>query len=368
MLLLVLFVGVVYLGLIVVLLVGWRRVRTTTFPPAPPLSVTVIIPFRNEAAHLPFLIEALQRQTYARAEFLFVDDHSTDGGQSVVGSLTNGDIRFRRLLNRGEGKKAAITTAVHAATSEIMVTTDADCVMGSDWLETLLRGFHHDRVMMVLGPVVLRHEGTWWSKCQQLEFLSLVGSAAAGVGIGYPFMCNGANLAYRKKAFEAVGGYADNMHVASGDDEFLMRALVSRSSNGVCFQVDKNSIVTTTGSATVKAFWFQRLRWAAKWKHNSLPMRALALGVLGEHAVFIVCMVMVVGSHDDTVQLLAGGVLLVKLLGEWALLKPIAVHWGLPWHTPSFITLQFIHSIYIVITGLFSNFMPNTWKGRAISK
>ena len=35
-------------------------------------------------------------------------------------------------------------------------------------------------------------------------------------------MCNGANLAYTKNAFNAVGGFKDIDDIASGDDMLLM--------------------------------------------------------------------------------------------------------------------------------------------------
>ena len=58
-----------------------------------------------------------------------------------------------------------------------------------------------------------------------LEFAGLVGVGAACLARQQPTMCNGANLAYRRAAFEAVGGYADNAHLASGDDEFLLHKI-----------------------------------------------------------------------------------------------------------------------------------------------
>ncbi len=51
--------------------------------------VSVMMPFRNEAAHLPGLIDDLSRQSYPVELFLviLVNDHSTDGSGQIATSL-----------------------------------------------------------------------------------------------------------------------------------------------------------------------------------------------------------------------------------------------------------------------------------------
>lgn len=51
--------------------------------------------------------------------------------------------------------------------------------------------------------------------------MSLMGSTIGSFGIKHPFLCNGANLCYHKKAFFEVEGFKDNDTIASGDDIFF---------------------------------------------------------------------------------------------------------------------------------------------------
>lgn len=367
MLLLFLFTGLLYVVLLVTFMVGWHRVRVQEqLPLQQELSISVIIPFRNEMQHLPTLLNALQKQTYKKIEFLFVDDHSTDSSVSQIRSIVRADKRFQVIINNGQGKKQAITTGVQFARGEIILTTDADCMMGPEWVQSMVCCFGEPDVMLVMGPVILNHNQTWWGRLQQTEFVSLIASAAAGVGVGQPFMCNGANLGYRRAAFEAVGGYSQNQHIASGDDEFLMRSINQKYRDSVRFQSHNNSIVYTQASSSIKEFWFQRLRWASKWKHNAFHVQVLALGVLLVHTVFIVGMYFSVTESDLVLRSTALMMLLIKMLGELVFLKQVSDYWRVPWNWTAFITLQFVHPFYVVLTGLFSNFMPNTWKGRPI--
>ena len=41
-------------------------------------------------------------------------------------------------------------------------------------------------------------------------------------------MCNGANLAYERKAFFEVNGFTGIDHIASGDDMLLMQKIAQR--------------------------------------------------------------------------------------------------------------------------------------------
>ena len=99
---------------------------------------------------------------------------------------------------------------------------------------------------MVIGAVRIKPTHSFFSKLQVIEFSSLIASAAATLTLGFPTMCNGANLAYRKTTFVEVNGFDGNAHIASGDDEFLMRKVVKKfGAKSLKFLRDFNAVVTT---------------------------------------------------------------------------------------------------------------------------
>ena len=63
---------------------------------------------------------------------------------------------------------------------------------------------------------------------QTLDFISLQGITGAAVYKNLYPMCNGANLAYTRKAFDEVDGFTDIDHIASGDDMLLMKKIQSK--------------------------------------------------------------------------------------------------------------------------------------------
>src|ERR1700730_4269067 len=65
------------------------------------LDVSVVMPLRNEAQSLPFVIAGLQQQTYAPAEVVLIDGGSTDDTVALARRLTQGDARFR-IIEAGD--------------------------------------------------------------------------------------------------------------------------------------------------------------------------------------------------------------------------------------------------------------------------
>src|SRR5690606_24407046 len=125
------------------------------------------------------------------------------------------------------------------------------------------------------GGVRIRQDGNLFSALQAMEFASLIGSGAATLALGIPVMCNGANLAFRKEAFQQAGGYGDNNHVPTGDDVFLLRRIFSHDPRSVRFNAFPESVTETEPASTLSEFVRQRIRWASKWNLHPKPDSAL---------------------------------------------------------------------------------------------
>jgi cellulose synthase/poly-beta-1,6-N-acetylglucosamine synthase-like glycosyltransferase len=268
-------VGIFVLAWIKTSSAWWFRLRSTTESVK---KLSVIIVCRNELQNLPFLLEDLANQTLARKfwEVIFVDDDSEDGSyewlleqKERVGFnlkvLRNPD--FSEIISP---KKRGITEAIKQAEGEWLVCTDADCRVPATWLETIFEASHSE-VDFISMPVRFMPVPTWFEQWQAVEFASLVGSGAACIALGVPTMCNGANIAYRKQAFEQVGGFSGSEHIASGDDEFLMHKIANQSTKRVRFLKKSSVIVSTRANPTWQSLLSQRLRWASKWENYQNP-------------------------------------------------------------------------------------------------
>ena len=96
---------------------------------------------------------------------------------------------------------------------------------------------------MVSGPVMFI-ENNILDKIQNLEFLSLIGTGAASIGLHSPLFCNGANLAIRKTVFEKNKNKIRN-EISSGDDVFLMHSVKKKSKKSIRFMKSFEAIVLT---------------------------------------------------------------------------------------------------------------------------
>ncbi len=358
----------IYFSLVLGLLVGWFLVFQTgsrSFS-IEEQGITVIIPFRNEEQNLPNLLKTLADQNYPLRlyEVMLVDDHSADRSASIARQFIENHSNFRLLvLPQGlEGKKNAIAFGVSHSVHEIIVTTDADCTVPSNWLKSIGSNFPQ-QINMLAGGVKILPASSLSSKLQAMEFASLIGSGFATLGFQLPTMANGANLAFRKTAFEKVNGYEGSYHIASGDDEHLMQKIHTQFPGSVRPMTDAQSVVSTGPLLTLRDFFQQRLRWAAKWKHNpSMVTKLVAMVVLLFQFTYAISLAMVV------LQGFGNRLLVFLLLAKWVLeflfLYAVQLFLKLKWHWVSFFLLQFCYPIYVVAVGVQSLFVRVEWKGR----
>ncbi|MEO1449301.1 MAG: glycosyltransferase, partial [Bacteroidota bacterium] len=231
--------------------------------------VSIIVPARNEAEHLATCLQALLHQDYPRErlEILLIDDQSEDAttGIGKVYSVRYPQIRFLQTdpgIQKAH-KKAALALGVQHAKGEIILQTDADCIVKTGWARAMAGRFK-DRTGLVAGPVFLRENDSIFGRLQSLEGLGLAGIGAGSMLAGRPNMVNGANLAYRKSTFEAVQGFHGIDGVASGDDELLMQKIHLNPDWEVSYCGAREAIVETDVQADWMTFRNQRLRWVSK--------------------------------------------------------------------------------------------------------
>ena len=297
---------------------------------------SLLIAARNEAATLPLLLADLQHQTLPAAQFevIVIDDHSADATADVVAQTqTAFPFRLLRLADQPgapTGKKAALQAALQVARAPWVVCTDADCRVGPDWLGSYAALLNQEpAVRFVSGPVLLTGADTLFQRLLGLEFAGLVGVGAACICLGFPTMCNGANLAYRRDSFAAVGGFAGNDHLASGDDEFLLHKLHARFPGSIRFLQAPAAIVRTAAPPTLAALLRQRVRWASKWRHYQAPApRRLALLVAAANGALAVGAGALLAR--SALAPWVGSAWLLKLGADAWFLTPVLAFFGAP--------------------------------------
>lgn len=244
----------------------------------PPL--TVVVPVRDGANTLAGLLQDLHAQRFPkeRVRVLVVDDGSSDGTVALVKGMAAHWPQLELMQAIGEGKKAAITTALGTVQGGLVVQTDADVRCGPGRLASIASAWMHAPTDLLLLPVATEGEG-WLGRIQEVEQCALFVVAAGSAEGGRPLLANGANLAYTAEAFHAVGGFTGDRQ-ASGDDVHLVLRMQA-AGRRIRSLSDQRAVVRTRAVPSLRAFLSQRLRWAGKmhalsWRHKALPALALA--------------------------------------------------------------------------------------------
>lgn len=339
----------------------------------PTIFFSIIIPARNELANIEKCIQSILSQAYPLYEVIVVDDHSTDGTPLLVSQLAQQypQIQLIHLKDHLDDqstnsyKKKAIEIAVEKSRGSWIVTTDADCLVPPNWLQYFNAMILAKEPVFIAAPVMFTLNGTFIGQFQVLDFLSLQGITAAAVSAGSHSMCNGANLAYSKKAFEDVGKFKGIDQLASGDDMFLMHKMKKQFPNRLAYLFTNEMIVTTAPMPNWYSFIQQRIRWASK--ADSYKDKKI-FGVLLLVYLFnlILLLGLMGGIFSLELLLFTSWVIAIKTLIELYFLVPVAQFFKLEKSLLLFPMMQPFHIVYTVVAGWLGKFGKYQWKNRTV--
>jgi cellulose synthase/poly-beta-1,6-N-acetylglucosamine synthase-like glycosyltransferase len=332
------------------------------------IKVSIIIPARNEEKNIGHLLTALQVQTYPSTlfEVIVVDDHSTDTTVNIIQQFPA--VKLIQLKEDGINsyKKKAIETGIAAATGDLIVTTDADCLPSKGWLKTIASFKEENESVFIAAPVVIECNHSILQVFQAMDFMVLQGITGAAVFKKKLSMCNGANLAYERNAFHVVNGFTGIDNIASGDDMLLMHKIWKQNPDKVHYLKSKEVIVSTQPMKTWKDFFNQRIRWASKAKHYGdkriiLVLLLVYLFNFSFLALGIECFF----CHHFWIYLI--GLWFAKTIIELPFVYSISLFFGKQSLMKYFFFFQPLHIFYTIISGLFGQFGKYEWKGRKVS-
>jgi glycosyltransferase involved in cell wall biosynthesis len=392
----------VYAVLIIYYHQSWNSIPDFRFSVSdfkPVTKISVIIPARNEGQNIDACLDSILSQSYPKRlfEVLVVDDHSTDNTAAIITSYQSQNVRLISLKDFvspneiNSYKKKAIEIAIQKSTGDLIITTDADCIAPQNWLQTIAAFYQEKKPDLMVMPVAILPSpageglGVRFIKIfQALDFMTLQGITGASVYKKFHSMCNGANLAYTKKAFNTVNGFKGIDNIASGDDMLLMHKIYQQNPNGITYLKSAAVIIHTAPVKTISEFFNQRIRWASKAdKYEDKRIFGVLLMVyLFNLLLLIIPLISIFNNIQHSIFNIpvrpghTGGqystfeiwLLLVafKTCIELFFLFPVAKFFNkqiLLWWFP---LMQPFHIIYTVIAGWLGKFGNYKWKGRNV--
>jgi cellulose synthase/poly-beta-1,6-N-acetylglucosamine synthase-like glycosyltransferase len=264
-------------------------------------------------------------------------------------------------------KKRAIATAIATCDSELILTTDGDCRMGPDWIASIVSMFEQEHCQLISSPVAYHQEKSLAEKIQTVEFELLIAAGAACIQNKFPNTCNGANLAYTRAAYHAVGGFKGIDDLASGDDELLLHKMHKQFPDGLRFLKEPSAIVYTEAKGTLRSFYQQRKRWASKSVKYADKRMVLLVSII---YFFNLLIFIQAGLLFFTTANLG---MFVILIGVKMGLDAILIFQSLSFFKKRRLLLllplvEIFYVIYILIIGIIANIGgAYEWKGRTVN-
>jgi cellulose synthase/poly-beta-1,6-N-acetylglucosamine synthase-like glycosyltransferase len=382
--------------------------------------VSVVVAARNEENTLTACLKSLLAQSYPSKQYevILVDDHSTDNTYSIACTfatdnpilkvlkldnaaecgMRNAECGIKRISLNSEirnpksefripmGKQMALDVGIQACRGEIILSTDADCVVPNTWVEDMVTSYDTDwRNQGAIGVIVgfsMLDEGcakienypkdnlltrklrSLFIKLQSLELLSLFSAFAGGLKMGVALACTGNNLAYRRQVYDELGGFVNLGFTVAEDNMFLQ--WVDRYSKWRIKPVCHSGVtVLTRPMKTVKDFLRQRLRWASNSTENRLSLVCFMVVVYGFYLLLPVALLLAAfGVLSWTPMLM---ILALKLVPEFLLVLRGLKLFNRMDLLKYFLLLEPCQIVYILICGICGLLFKIVWKGRKYS-
>ncbi|MDR1566266.1 MAG: glycosyltransferase [Treponema sp.] len=227
--------------------------------------VSVIIPVRNESRRMEETLRSLETQDYPNAEFIFIDDRSSDESAKIIAAFIKGKSSMRTIsltenpaLNH---KQYALARGIEVSAGEFLLFTDADCEIPPGWIGAMVKRMADERVGAAIGPVLKRPGGKGFFYLYQcfehgVRYMYL----AASTGLGAAGGGFGNNMILRRASLEAVGGY-EKVPPSPTEDAALVSRIRACSHYKIRAALGPDVHVITRGEYSWKDFVNQTLRW-----------------------------------------------------------------------------------------------------------
>lgn len=242
--------------------------------------VSVVIVARNEYHNLVQTLEPILKQDYLDFEVVVVNDHSEDETHYYLKDLTKiyphlKAVQLDQSLNFFSGKKFPLSIGIKSAKNDLLLLTDADCIVSSPlWIKTMQQNFV-DKTQIVLGYGPYQPKPGLLNKLIRFDTYMAALHYFSFALLKMPYMGVGRNLAYSKSMFYQRHGFINHYKINSGDDDLFINQAADKENTALC--IDPESFTYSKPKTSFGAWLKQKKRHLStsglyKAKHRYLLM------------------------------------------------------------------------------------------------
>ncbi|MBD3224162.1 MAG: glycosyltransferase [Caldithrix sp.] len=337
------------------------------------LRVAVLVAFRNEQNTLKECLDSLLQQNYACENYdvYMLDDRSTDASAEIALQYTGGSHPFQLISIVEEhhglkGKMNAMSQALEKLDHDIILVTDADCIVPETWIQTYVDYFDKKTGMVggltLLSPIPginisQSYKENLFGGIQALDWLFLQKVAALSSRAGRPISILGNNFGFRLEAYHQVGGFPAIGFTVT-EDYALMRHIEQKTAWAIKHTLDINNAIFSYPVQSLSSFFWQRWRWLRGGRSMRMWGYFTALLSLMAKSLIIPAFL-----FTDYSLWAAGGIGLIIGI-DYFLIKSELRIFHLSHLRPHFLLWQIFHISYSIVFALMSLLpFPVRWKG-----
>lgn len=225
--------------------------------------VSVIICAKNEAENLLKNLPSVLEQDYPEFQVVLVNDGSNDDTSSILDEMQK---KYKNLyVTRIEhthpyphAKKLAQTIGVKAAKFDQLLFIDADCrPVSPNWIRCMQSNFLPKKEI-ILGYGAYEKKKGLVNKFIRMDTLWIAQQYISFAIRGIPYMGCGRNLAYRRSLFFNNKGFANQLHLQSGDDDLFVNQTASKTNTAI--EIDPDSFTVSEPMNTLNNWLRQKRR------------------------------------------------------------------------------------------------------------
>jgi len=220
-------------------------------------NVSVIVTVKNEAKTIRELLESLLHQTSQPHEIIIVDGGSSDSTIQIINEYAERNPLIRLIVSPGSNRAQGRNIGVRNASTECIVCTDAGVRLDEHWLENLVKRF--DGGTKVVSGNYLPECNNLFHECVSELILPKIEE------LNDDFLPSSRSVAFKKTAWEAVGGYPEHMELIedTGFDLNLQK-------KGFRFAIAKDAIAYWKLRSNLSSFFVQYFNYAYRETKSGL--------------------------------------------------------------------------------------------------